>query len=182
VTPPLSSWPAALPWLCRLTAPRGTHPPPAGGILPPRDAGACDTPVRRAGRAFSGALADRRGPRPCGNSQFRRGWHRGCRERRWRGSWRPSRGRHGGHSDQLRVGVKPTRAGRSCGTLIDRCSGWQALAQHPVVRPVLPAPVARRVPRGRSKGERRRPSRQRLGLADAAPLRGSVPASPKVNQ
>ena len=59
-----------------------------------------------------------------------------------------------------------TRAGRSCGSLTDRRSGWQALALHPVVRRGLPAPAVRRVSCGPSSGERRWPSRQMLGLAD----------------
>ncbi len=51
-----------------------------------------------------------------------------------------------------------TRAGRSCGSLTDRRSGWQALALHPVVRLVLPAPAARLISSGPSSGKRTWPS------------------------
>ncbi len=78
--------------------------------------------------------------------------------------------------------VSFARAGRSCGSLTDRRSGWRALALHPVVRPGLPAPAVRLVSCGPSSGKRRRPSRQGLGLADATPLDRFAPANPKVHQ
>ena len=77
---------------------------------------------------------------------------------------------------------RPARAGRSCGSLTDRRSGWQALARHPGVRLDLPAPAARRVSPGPSSGKRRRPSRQALGLSGAEPRSGVVSDSPKVHQ
>ena len=58
-----------------------------------------------------------------------------------------------------------TRAGRPCGSLIDRRSGWQAVALHPVVRSVLPAPAARRVSCGPSSGKRAWPWQRALGWA-----------------
>jgi hypothetical protein len=87
------------------------------------------------------------------------------------------RGGAKGHRRDLQVGVTLARVGRSCGSLIGRRSGWQALAQHPVVRRVLPAPAARRVSRRPSQGERRRPSRQPLGWAEpyANPRRTTRP-------
>ena len=87
-----------------------------------------------------------------------------------------------GHGRDLRVRVTLTRAGRSCGSLIDRRSCWQASARHPVVRPVLPAPAARRVSHGPSKGERAWPSRQTLGLANAKPKPRQALADSKVHQ
>ncbi len=78
--------------------------------------------------------------------------------------------------------VSLTRAGRPCGSLIDWRSGLHSLALHPVVRPNLPAPAARRVARGPFNRKRRWPSRRALGLAHATPLRGSAPANPKVHQ
>jgi hypothetical protein len=74
------------------------------------------------------------------------------------------------------------RAGRRCGWLTDRRSGRQALALHPVVRPGLPAPAARRVSCGPSTGERAGPSRQVLGSANANPLRPVASASQRVHQ
>ena len=74
------------------------------------------------------------------------------------------------------------RAGRSCGSLIDRRSGRLPVARHPVVRPNLPAPAARRVSRGPSTGKRHRPSRRALGWVNATPLRGFAYPRPKVHQ
>jgi len=77
---------------------------------------------------------------------------------------------------------KLTRAGRSCGSLTDRRSGWRALALHPVVRLDLPAPAARLVSCGPSSGERAWPSRQELGLPDTISVVGKAPGSPSVHQ
>ena len=87
-----------------------------------------------------------------------------------------------GHVRDLRVWTMLARAGRSCGSLIDRRSGWQAHARHPVVRPVLPAPAARRVSRGPSTGERRWPSRQTLGWRKPTPLSADSLRQAEVHQ
>jgi hypothetical protein len=88
-----------------------------------------------------------------------------------------------GHGHLSSASRRVTRAGRSCGSRTERRSGWPALAHHPVVvRRGRPAPAARRVSRGPSSGERRRPSRPLLGPADATPLRRFASAGPKVHQ
>ena len=68
-----------------------------------------------------------------------------------------------GHVTSPRGWTRVSLAGRSCGLLIDRRSGLDNLALHPVARRNLPAPSARRVSCGPSSGEPDGPSRKTPG-------------------
>ena len=72
-------------------------------------------------------------------------------------------------------GVALAPAGRTCEKLIVRRSRNQPTAHQPVARLVLPAPAARRVSRGPSRGERRRPSRQDAGSGRLTPTGATLP-------
>ena len=68
-----------------------------------------------------------------------------------------------GHVTFPRGWTRVSLAGRSCGLLIDRRSGFGNLALHPVARRNLPAPSARRVSCGPSSGKPDGPSRKTPG-------------------
>jgi hypothetical protein len=78
-----------------------------------------------------------------------------------------------GHVPLSSVALLPV--GRTCGTLIIRRSGTTPLAHQPVARSVLPAPAARRVSCGPSRGERPWPSRRGTGSGSLTPSDMSLP-------